>query len=115
MDMRNWKARRAGGRITITGSDVTASEPAKIVGVDEIFPGRTGGVIAKDKGGGLHVLFLNHQPDAFEPVPGGPWEAHEGEDYAVVMGPDETTDTASVRCASGALARRIAARLNGVA
>lgn len=47
-------------------------------------------------------------------VPGGPWEAHEGQDYAVVMGPDETTDTASIRVSSGDLARLIAARMNGL-
>lgn len=41
------------------------------------------------------------------------WTAHVGEDYAVVMAEDQTTDEASIRVDNGELAHRIAALLNG--
>ncbi len=54
MHLTNWKARRAGGRITINGTDQNG-EPAKIVGVDVIEPrGRL--IVAVDKDGGEHIL-----------------------------------------------------------
>lgn len=49
--------------------------------------------------------------------PLGIWTSHTGEDYSVVMRPDETTDSASVRVFgedAPMLARRIEARLNAV-
>lgn len=54
MKLKNWKARRAGGRITITGFD-EAGNPAKVVGVDVIEPrGRL--IVAVDKDRGEHIL-----------------------------------------------------------
>lgn len=47
--LKNWKARRAGGRITIVGTDDT-DHPSKIVGVDVIEP-RDGKIIAIDRNG----------------------------------------------------------------
>jgi len=32
----NWKAKRAGGRITVYGTDRATGEPTKLVGVDEV-------------------------------------------------------------------------------
>lgn len=54
MHLTNWKARRAGGRITINGTDPEGNA-AKIVGVDVIEPFK-GGVIATDKSGAIHKL-----------------------------------------------------------
>ena len=56
MHLFNWKARRAGGRITVTGKD-SGGDAAKIVGVDVIEP-RNGRIIAKDKTGEEHLLVL---------------------------------------------------------
>ena len=42
----------------------------------------------------------------------GIWEYHAGEDYVVVMGPDDTTDTAIARVRSVEDARRIVACVN---
>jgi hypothetical protein len=39
--LKEWKAKRAGGRITVYGTDVRTGEPAKLVGVDEITPRST--------------------------------------------------------------------------
>lgn len=47
-------------------------------------------------------------------APGGPWEEHVGEDYAVVMGLDESTEDASIRVGSGDMAKDVARRLNGL-
>lgn len=55
MRITNWKARRAGGRITVTGS--AGGGPVKIVGVDVIEP-RGGQVIATDKNGENHTLVI---------------------------------------------------------
>lgn len=40
------------------------------------------------------------------------WEAHTGEDYCVVMRPDETTDQACIQVNNSELAEKIAAALN---
>jgi hypothetical protein len=56
MRMFSWKARRAGGRITITGKD-SGGETAKIVGVDRIEP-INGRIMATDKLGDQHELVL---------------------------------------------------------
>lgn len=56
MRIFSWKARRAGGRITITGTD-SAGAGAKIVGVDVIAP-RRDRVFAIDKDGEEHELVL---------------------------------------------------------
>lgn len=55
--LTNWKARRAGGRITVNGTD-QHGKPAKIVGVDVIQPsdGNRDCVYATDKDGVSHVL-----------------------------------------------------------
>lgn len=59
--LKDWKARRAGGRITINGrkalQDGSAGDPIKLVGVDAIEP-RDGKVIAIDKDGTEHELAL---------------------------------------------------------
>jgi ribosome-associated protein YbcJ (S4-like RNA binding protein) len=57
MHLSNWKARRAGGRITINGENVDDRKPAKIVGVDVIEP-FAGAVRAIDKNGDVHTLAL---------------------------------------------------------
>lgn len=51
--------------------------------------------------------------DGLDPK-GAAWAPHVGEDYAVVMLPDESTDSASIRVISddATLAPRIAAALN---
>jgi hypothetical protein len=61
MDLFDWKARRAGGRITITGLNKDGDD-AKIVGVDRILPtadaGESGYIWAEDKDGEKHRLML---------------------------------------------------------
>lgn len=54
MTLTNWKARRAGGRITVTGTDENG-KAAKIVGVDVIEPA-VGFALATDKHGATHRL-----------------------------------------------------------
>lgn len=56
MHLTNWKARRAGGRITINGTGEDG-KPAKIVGVDVIEP-LGGKIVATDKNGESHTLGL---------------------------------------------------------
>lgn len=56
--LKNWKARRAGGRITITGTDALTGRDDKIVGVDFIEPAGHG-CRAVDKHGAEHRLSLN--------------------------------------------------------
>lgn len=41
--LKNWRARRAGGRITVYGEDATTSEPTKITRIDVIQPGTAAG------------------------------------------------------------------------
>lgn len=36
--LKDWRAKRAGGMITVFGIDATTGEPTKIVGVDTITP-----------------------------------------------------------------------------
>lgn len=61
MKLSNWKARRAGGRITVHGKDERGAD-AKIVGVDVIEPRTTGTfsrrtrIVAIDKDGTEHEL-----------------------------------------------------------
>ena len=58
MHLTNWRASRAGARITVNGTDPNG-KPAKIVGVDVIGP-RTfngvSGIYATDKNGDVHRL-----------------------------------------------------------
>lgn len=56
MHLTNWKARRAGGRITVTGTDADGKD-AKIVGVDVIQP-RDGKIVAIDKNSEEHTLAI---------------------------------------------------------
>lgn len=59
MKLTDWTARRAGGRITVTGTGENG-QPAKIVGVDTIEP-HFGGrpcVQAKDRNNVVHELAL---------------------------------------------------------
>lgn len=56
MRLFDWKARRAGGRITISGKD-SGGASAKIVGVEAI-TSRSGRVFATDKDGEEHDLVL---------------------------------------------------------
>jgi hypothetical protein len=48
--LRNWKARRAGGRITISGVDASTGEPVKVAGVDAIEPGEDGPIAIHHEG-----------------------------------------------------------------
>jgi hypothetical protein len=57
MKIKEWKAKRAGGRITITGVDADAGGPVKIVGVDQIEAGKRGkSPMATDKDGVTYEL-----------------------------------------------------------
>lgn len=62
MDLQEWRAKRAGGRITVYGRWVgDRTNEVKIVGVDKIEPGRGAGrgyVVATDKNGDTHRLFV---------------------------------------------------------
>lgn len=55
--LMHWNARRAGGRITVTGTNADGRE-VKIVGVDKIVPGPPGSghCIAVDKNDADHRL-----------------------------------------------------------
>lgn len=48
--LKNWKAKRAGGRITIYGTNASTGFKTKIVGVDAIEP-INGKILATDKHG----------------------------------------------------------------
>lgn len=54
--LKDWKARRAGSRITVNGTEANG-QPGKIVGVDAIEP-RDGKIIATDKHGTEHQLLI---------------------------------------------------------
>jgi hypothetical protein len=58
--LTNWKARRAGGRITVTGTNKEGA-PDKIVGVDRIEPRHDcdSAVFAFDRFGEVHILKLS--------------------------------------------------------
>lgn len=53
--LKNWKAKRAGGRITVYGIDTRTGKPARLVGVDRIEP-IDGKIIAIDKNENHHRL-----------------------------------------------------------
>lgn len=53
--LRNWTAKRAGGRITIDGVDGDTGAPVKVVGVENIKPGEDR-PIATDKDGNEYGL-----------------------------------------------------------
>lgn len=59
LKLTNWTAKRAGGRITITGLDPTGKE-VKVVGVDTIKAGDSAGMgtppVATDKDGAKFLL-----------------------------------------------------------
>lgn len=59
MHLTNWKARRAGGRITVNGTGPDG-KPAKIVGVDVIEPSAPSHnfIRAIDKDGTQHSLAI---------------------------------------------------------
>lgn len=53
--IKNWTAKRAGGRITVYGFDAKTGDPVRVVGVDQI----QGGVpwpVATDKDGRAYGL-----------------------------------------------------------
>lgn len=55
--LKNWTAKRAGGRITIVGSDVETGTSVKIVGVDQIAAGKNGKPpVAVDRNGERYEL-----------------------------------------------------------
>lgn len=58
--LRNWRARRAGGRITVYG-ETPLGEQRKVVGVDVITPHPTMGnaCLATDKNGTQHTLYVH--------------------------------------------------------
>lgn len=59
--LKNWRAKRAGGRITVYGEDAATRAQTKIVGVDTIEPPAIPGdlhVLAKDKAGITHKLLI---------------------------------------------------------
>ncbi len=60
MNLTNWTAKRAGGRITINGTQEPSGEPGKIVGVESItVPDGLSDLtrcIATDKNGNTHRL-----------------------------------------------------------
>lgn len=56
MHLFKWKAKRAGGRITVYGEDAEGL-PHKVVGVDQITPAAGHGhCVATDKNGESHTL-----------------------------------------------------------
>lgn len=61
--LANWRAKRAGGRITVYGDEVVRGHTVntKIVGIDTITPGmfHEGACYATDKDGITHKLVLN--------------------------------------------------------
>lgn len=53
--LRDWRARRAGGRITVYGENVEGREQDRITNVDELVP-EVGYTVARDKDGVHHRL-----------------------------------------------------------
>lgn len=58
LTLRSWRARRAGGRITVYGECQETRTPTKITNVDVIEPGLGGKCIATDKNKVAHTLLL---------------------------------------------------------
>lgn len=56
--LKEWKAKRAGGRITVYGKNVDTGADEKIVGVDVIQPGALMCAVATDKNGVDHRLVI---------------------------------------------------------
>lgn len=59
--LRNWKAKRAGGRITVYGTDIDTGAATKITNIDEINPPSSHAaheVEALDKHGTVHRLIF---------------------------------------------------------
>lgn len=59
--LKNWKAKRAGGRITVYGLDHETGKEIKLVGVDRIEPSNRPEamcVLAYDKDGSTHTLAI---------------------------------------------------------
>jgi hypothetical protein len=54
--LRQWRARRAGGRITVYGECNTTRTPTKITNVDTITTSSAGHVVAIDKDNVTHYL-----------------------------------------------------------
>lgn len=61
--LKNWRAKRAGGRITVYGTNTQTGAAEKIVGVDVIEPTmvkqgifKAGAALATDKEGAKHLL-----------------------------------------------------------
>lgn len=55
--LTDWTAKRAGGRITINGTDAKTGEPRKVVGVDTITAAKAGkSPVAVDKDGARYEL-----------------------------------------------------------
>ena len=58
--LKNWRAKRAGGGITVHGADVLSGEPTRITCVDAILPsGYSTHVHAVDRLGVVHKLFTD--------------------------------------------------------
>jgi hypothetical protein len=55
--LKDWRAKRAGGRITVYGIDSRTGKDTKIVAVDEIKP-IEGRIFAIDKNGTHHTLAI---------------------------------------------------------
>ncbi len=62
MHLKDWKAKRAGGRMTVYGTPFIGGAPTKIVGVDTIVPGESPAgnpcCVATDKNGVAHTLYI---------------------------------------------------------
>lgn len=59
--VRKWRARRVGGRITVTGEDAVTRLDTKITNIDSILPpphASDGFVYAVDHAGNQHKLLL---------------------------------------------------------
>lgn len=58
--LKNWRARRAGGRITVYGEDPETNQQVKITNVDAITPGHAPGgyCVAVDKNSVPHRLLI---------------------------------------------------------
>lgn len=54
--LKNWTAKRAGGRITIDGVDAETGKPVKVAGVDTIDPSETNPIAAHKDGEHFELL-----------------------------------------------------------